>query len=238
MTSDMYAPPPDDDDDDDSPDEQVHRFDSFVDRLEEAGSLDLETLVAEADPDQDVDGAVFHYRGVRVPGYNATFVREPVGSREIPAFSLEIDAVGPRSAWAVFDVTLGWDCYLVQTEETAVLAWMSDEEYEAEEATRFDSKRDAVAAGQFSFGIFLHAGGTWAERLEVIGGTDSPAYVQLGDGRTLVPDNQPDFYGLVESSLEEFRAGAGAPDYLGLLELEVSIDPDVGGEDDSQANDA
>ena len=228
MTADMYGPP----DDDESPDEDVHRFDSFVDRLEDGGGLDLRALLAEAAPDLEVEGVVFHYRGVRVPGYNAMFVREPVGSRDVPAFSLEVDAVGPRSTWAVFDVTLGWDWYLVRTDETTVLAWMTDEEFEAEEATRFGSKREAVAAGQFSFGLFLYGGESWAERREVIEGTDSPAFVQLPDGRTLVPDNQPDFYGLVESSLEAFRAGAGAPDYLGLLELEVSIDADGPGDGD------
>ena len=232
MTADMYGPPKDDDDADSEPDDDVHRFDSFVDRLEAEGGLDVRALVAEAAPDLDIEGVVFHYRGVRVPAYNGMFVREPVGSRDVPAFSLEVDAVGPRSTWAVFDVTLGWDWYLVQTDEAVVLAWMTDEEFAAEEATQFDSKREAVAAGQFSFGLFLYDGESWAERLEVIQATDSPALVQLPDGRTLVPDNQPDFYSLVESSPEAFRAGAGAPDYLGLLELEVSIDADAPGDGD------
>lgn len=217
----------------DDAEREIVQYPSFLDRLEDASGLEvrdlLEDLGTELDADVRMDGTVdregilFHYRGVRVPGYNATFVREPAGSRDVPAFSLEVDTIGPRNTWAVFDATLGWDVYLVRTSEATVLAWMSDEEFEAEEAGRFDSKREAVAAGQFSFGLFYKHGENWAQRREVLTQTESPALIRLEDGRTIVPESQRDFYEEVDSTVVEFRLhGGGAPDYLGLLELEVT----------------
>ena len=202
----------------------VSRFPSFLDRLEDREALAASEIAAELDPDREVDGVVYHDRGIRVPGYEATFVREPPGSRSTPAFSVQLDAVGPRSCWAVFDASMRWELYLVRSPEMAALAWMNDEEYAAEEAGQFGSKRAAVAAGRFSFGVFLYAGADWEAERALLEGSRAPALVQREDGRSFRPDDQAAFYEFVNATPEQFRAtGGGAPAYLGVLELEVSI---------------
>ncbi|WIV66426.1 hypothetical protein [Natrialbaceae archaeon AArc-T1-2] len=215
------------------PGPDVTRVPSFFDRLEDAGGLAVEGVLEALAPEVQIAhegpveraGVVFHYRGVRVPGYDATFVHERSDARDVPAFSLEVDTIGPRNTWAVFDATLGWDVYLVRTADATVLAWMSDEEFEAEEAGRFDSKREAVAAGRFSLGVFLRTGEEWAQRRELMERTETPALIQLEDGRTLVPETQGEFYEEVDSTVVEFRLhGGGAPDYLGVLELEMTVE--------------
>ncbi|MFC4438846.1 MULTISPECIES: hypothetical protein [Natrialbaceae] len=202
----------------------VYQLSSFLGQLEAAGGVSVRTLVDELDVDLPVDGIAYHDRGIRVPGYDATFVHEPTGSRGRPAFSVEIDTVGPRNAWAVFDNTLSWDVYLLRTEGIAALAWVSDEEYRIEEADQFSSKRDALAAGRFSFGVFLYGEEDWNEQVEMIERTNSPAYLMGEDGKSIVPNTQSEFYDYVDSTVTEFRTSGAAPDYLGLLELEVTID--------------
>lgn len=199
---------------------EVYRFPSFLDRLEDEGGLEVRGMV-----DSDVDGVVYHHRGVRVPGYNATFVREEARSHAVPAFSVEIDAVGPRSAWAVFDATIGWDLFLVQYDGGVVLALLSDEEFGAEDAREYGTKAAAVGSGQFSFGIFLHSGGDWEQRADLLRESASPAIIQLGDGRVIVPESETQFYEQTEAIPVELREGdETAPDHLGLLEFHLSID--------------
>ncbi|QFU81336.1 hypothetical protein [Natronorubrum aibiense] len=203
----------------------VSRFQTFVDHLEDEGAFSVRSIVDQLDADIDVDGIVYHDRGIRVPGYDATFVHEPSGARGRPAFSVEVDTVGPRNTWAVFDAQLGWDLYLLQTDDVAALAWVSDEEYKSEEGDLFASKHDALAAGRFSFGIFLYSGRDWEERVDRIQNTDAPAYLKRDDGTPVIPQTPGEFYDYIGASATELRqSGGNAPPYLGILELEVSID--------------
>ncbi|QSW99663.1 hypothetical protein [Haloterrigena alkaliphila] len=208
---------------DDRPWQTVSRFPTFVDHLEDEGAFSVREIVANLDVDIPVDGIVYHDRGIRAPGYDATFVHEPQRGR--PAFSLEVDTIGPRNTWAVFDAQLGWDLYLLQTDDVAALAWVSDEEYKTEEAATFDSKIDALGAGRFSFGVFLYSGSDWEERVARIEGTDAPAYLKRDDGTPVIPQTPAEFYDYIGSSATELRqSGGGAPPYLGILELEVTVD--------------
>lgn len=209
--------------------QSVHEIPDFLERLEESGgirTLDLiEQLNARNDLGLEADGVVYHDRGIRLPGYDVTFVHEPSGSRGRPAFSVEIDTVGSRNGWAVFDNTLSWDVYLLRTQGLAAIAWLSDEEYRVEEADEFPTKRDAVSSGRFSFGLFLHTGEDWTEHVDRIRQTRAPAYLQGEDGRVMLPSTQAEFYQYVDSTPTEFRtSGGNAPSYLGILELEITID--------------
>ncbi|SDJ51242.1 hypothetical protein [Natronorubrum texcoconense] len=208
---------------DDRPWKKVSRFPTFVDHLEDEGAFSVREIVANLDVDIPVDGIVYHDRGIRAPGYDATFIHEP--SRSRPAFSVEVDTVGPRNTWAVFDAQLGWDLYLLQADGVAALAWVSDEEYKTEEATMFETKHDALAAGRFSFGVFLYSGSDWEERVDRIERTDAPAYLKRDDGTPVIPQSPSEFYEYIGSSATELRqSGGNAPPYLGILEVEVTID--------------
>ncbi|MFC4543344.1 hypothetical protein ACFO5R_15550 [Halosolutus amylolyticus] len=209
--------------------EDVFQLPSFFDRLEDEGGisvLDLvEELTASGQVDIDVYGIVYHDRGIRAPGYDATFVHEPTGSRGRPAFSVEVDTVGPRNTWEKFDDTLSWDVYLVRTDDLAAIAWLSDEEYKVEDADHFQSKQEAVAAGRFSFGVFLYDEAAWTQRVERLRATNAPAFLLQDDGQPIFPETQAEFYDVVDSTVTEFRTtGGNAPSYLGVLELEVTID--------------
>jgi len=190
----------------------VSRFPDFLEHLEAEGGATVQGIIDRIDADIDMDGMAYHDRGIRAPGYDATFVPEPEGSRVLPAFSVEVHTIGPRSVWAVFDATRSWDFYLLQADDIAAIAWVSDEEFNAEEAGLFMSKHDALAAGRFSFGTFIYADEEWEEQRELIEGTDAPAFLQRDDGSTLVPTSQSDFYDVVNSTPEDFRTnGGGAP---------------------------
>lgn len=209
--------------------DDVFQLPSFFDRLEDEGGLSvmalLDELAANGDVDIETPGVVYHDRGIRAPGYDATFVHEPTGSRGRPAFSVVVDTIGPRNTWATFDDTLSWDAYLVRMNELAALAWISDEEYRVEESDHFASKQEAVAAGRFSFGVFLFDQTGWTQRVEQLDGTDAPAYLLQEDGEPIFPQTQGELYDIVNSSVTEFRTtGGNAPSYLGVLELEVTID--------------
>ncbi|RKD97974.1 hypothetical protein [Halopiger aswanensis] len=207
---------------------EVHRIPSFLERLEEEGGVRVlefvDELVGEGSLPIDPEGVVYHDRGIRVPGYDATFVHEPTGSRGRPAFSLEVDSIGPRNTWAVFDATVSWDFYLLMTQGVAALAWVSDEEYRIEEADEFETKHDALTAGRFSFGVFLYGPEDWTERADQLRQTTSPAYLRREDGSTVVPSTQNEFYRYVDATPTEFRTSGNADSYLGLLELELTID--------------
>jgi len=203
---------------------ELRSFPEFFDRLEASGALDLWDAV---ESETEIEGLVYHHRGVQVPSYDGRFVLEPAGeTRSEPAFSVEFGTVGPRSVWAVFDRNLSWDVYLVLYEEGAVVAWMSDAEFESEEAGRFRSKAAAVEAGQFSFGVFFRFGPDWVEREEWGQSSAAPAMLQLGDGRLLTPETESEFYGNPHAIPDEFRPAAdgGAPSFCGLLDAELSAD--------------
>lgn len=201
----------------------------FLSQVADRGGMPVLDLVddlnEQADLGIEADGIVYHDRGIRVPGYDATFVHEPAGARGRPAFSLEVNTVGPRNCWAKFDDTLSWDVYLLRTQGLAALAWLSDEEYQVEEAAEFDSKEQAILAGRFSFGVFLYTGEEWTEQIDRITATTAPAYLQGEDGTVYQPSTQSEFYQYVDSTPTSFRtSGGNAPDYLGILELELTIE--------------
>ncbi len=209
--------------------DDVFELPRFFERLEDEGGLSVlalvDELVANGQVEIDTPGVVYHDRGIRAPGYDATFVHEPTGSRGRPAFSVEVDTIGPRNTWATFDNTLSWDAYLVRMNELAAIAWLSDEEYSVEEADHFSTKQEAVAAGRFSFGVFLFDETGWSQRVERLRVTDAPAYLLQEDGEPIFPQTQGEFYDTVNSTVTEFRtSGGNAPSYLGVLGLEVTID--------------
>lgn len=204
---------------------EIKTFPEFFDRLAVDGALDFWDAVTS---ETEIEGLVYHHRGVQVPSYDGRFIDEPVADtdRETPAFSVEFGTAGPRSVWAVFDRSYSWDVYLVLFEEGAVVAWMSDAEFEAEEADRFPSKAQAVKAGQFSFGVLFRFGPDWVEREEWALDSTAPALIQLGDGRLLTPETESEFYENAYAIPDEFRPAAdtGASPFYGLLEAGLSVD--------------
>lgn len=206
---------------------KIRSFPEFFDRLEAQGALDFWDAV---DSETEIEGLVYHHRGAQIPSYDGRFVLEPAGEgRETPAFSVEFGTVGSRSVWAVFDHTLSWDVYLLLYEEGAVVAWMSDAEFESEESAHFDSKARAVEAGQFSFGVFFRFGPDWVEREEWGKSSSAPAMLQLGDGRLLTPDTESEFYENAHAIPDEFRPAVdgNAPSFYGLLDAGLSADPET-----------
>lgn len=206
--------------------DEIYQLPTLFDRLDDEDAVPVVSYLEGFDVDVPTGGVVYHDRGIRVPGFDATFVREPADERDYPAFSVQVNAIGPRSAWAVFDASDTWDAYLLRTAdgELAAVAWMSDAEFRTDEAGSFASKQGAVAAGRFSFGVFCHTDREWADHADRIRETDAPAYLQAEDGEIYRPQTQDDFYLYVDSTPEEFRDGGGAPPYLGIRELEISID--------------
>jgi len=209
--------------------DDVFELPSFFERLETDGGVSVMALIDEIVDSGEVDinppGVVYHDRGIRAPGYDATFVHEPTGSRGRPAFSVEVNTIGPRNTWATFDDTLSWDAYFVQTYDQAAIALLSDEEYTVEDGDDFESKAQAVAAGRFSFGVFLFDEEIWTQRVEQLKRTDAPAYLVQEDGQPFFVETQNAFYETVNSTVTAFRtSGGNAPSYLGVLELEVTID--------------
>ncbi len=204
---------------------EIRSFPEFFDRLETQGALDFWDAV---DSETEIEGLVYHHRGVQVPSYDGRFVFEPAGKeREEPAFSVEFGTVGPRSVWAVFDRSRSWDVYLVLFEEGAVVAWMSDSEFEAEESNRFHSKAQAVKAGQFSFGVLFRFGPDWVELEEWALNSTAPALIQFGDGTLKTPETESAFYENAHAVPDEFRPAVdiGAAPFYGLREAELSADP-------------
>lgn len=204
---------------------EIKRFPEFFGRLEADGALDFWDAVTS---ETEIEGLVYHHRGVQVPSHEGRFVHEPAAEsgRSVPAFSVEFGTVGPRSVWAVFDGSLSWDVYLVLFEEGAAVAWMSDEEFEAEEADRFRAKAHAVKAGQFSFGVLFRFGPDWVEREEWALSSSAPALIQLGDGQLLTPETESEFYANANAIPDEFRPATdrGAPPFCGLLDAGLSAD--------------
>lgn len=166
--------------------------------------------------DLDLAGIVYHHRGVRVPAYDARFVW-----RENECI-LELDAVGPRNAWVVFDTGRSWDFYLLRTGgDQPCLVWMTDAEFREEELGDFESKQEAVAMGRFSFGLYLHAPWSWDEVESRALNTDAPLFVHRPDGRTFVPEEH-DLTEFAEILPEELRPNDETPPvYLGIVDAHV-----------------
>lgn len=199
-------PPPDDEN-------WLYHLPEFLDRVRERGA---HRVVDEVD--LDLGGVVYHHRGARVPAYDATFVWQG----EDGQFELELDAVGPRSVWAVFDAERSWDVYLARVGgDQPCLIWMTDAEFETDEADEFESKQEAIAFGRFSFGVYLHAPRTWDDVEDRARDTDAPLFVSRGDGRTFVPDEH-DLEAFAAVLPEELRPNdETSPDYLGIVDAHV-----------------
>ena len=194
-------------------DEDIYRFPEFLPRLESRGALRIRDAV---ESETNVDGIVYHHRGVQIPAEGATFLWEP----DEETFRLEIEAIGPRSAWARFDATRTWDAYLSLYDGGAIVAWMTDEEFERDDADRFAGKAAAVRAGQFSFGAFFLFGPDWIERETWAIESTAPALLQLGDGTVLEPRDPDEFWEAEFAIPPELRSKnpEQAPAYLGLVD--------------------
>lgn len=205
----------------------LFQFPAFLDRLREVGAQGvLETIRVP------LGGVLYHHRGVRVPGYDATFVWHPAGSDnrdgehgggdrggDGPTFELVVDGVDDRAAWATFDAEREWDFFLAQPpDDAAYVAWMSDDEFETEEADEFTRKADAVGLGRFSFGLYLQPRDAWAELEERVAGVDAPCFVYRPGGRTLVPEGDLAAY---DEVVPPELLGGTAPAHLGLQEAEL-----------------
>lgn len=186
---------------------EVFHFPTFFDELREAGALVVSDAIEMA-----IGGCLYHHRGVRMPGYEMTFVAEE------EHFSIEVDAVGARMAWARFSHDAAFDLYLLQPDTgVPVLAWMSDSEYEAEEARRSRSKTAAVGAGRFSFGCYLHTATTWDHLRRRAQMSDTPFMLTRSDGGTIVPDDVAQHKDAIPPELTDGRA----PAHLGLVDCEI-----------------
>lgn len=180
----------------------LYAFPQFRSRLRTQGALRVSDAF-----DFEIDGLVYHHRGARIPGYEATFVWED-GS-----FSLEIDTVGDREAWVVFDGEAGWDVFVGEIDgQPPFLAWMSDAEFDAEESDIMENKSEAMRYGRFSFACYVHRGESWQPKHRRAQMKEIPFFLYRPDGRTVVPDSLESY---TEAIPPELR-GDEPPDYLGI----------------------
>lgn len=188
----------------------------FLDRVRQQGA---HKVIEEVN--LDLGGVVYHHRGARVPAYNATFLWR----RDEAQFELELDAVGSRSVWAIFDADRSWDFHLARVGgDHPCLVWMTDAEFREEEADEFDSKSEGIARGRFSFGIYLHAPWTWEDVEERAQTTDAPIFVHRANGRTFVPEEH-DLEAFAEVLPEELRPNDEMPPgYLGVVDAHVDAE--------------
>ena len=195
---------------------EIYRFPDFFDRLKERGVLHMRDAVEER---TEIDGLLYHHRGVQVPAEAASFVWDADRSTD-GTLRLEVDGLGGRRLWADFDAGHSWDIYVVLFQTGAAVAWMSDAEFEHEEATAFPTKSAAIRAGRFSFGTFFVVGPDWLERESWAASSSAPGLLQLGDGRVLDPPSEDIFYQAYEAIPTELREDPGdPPGYLGLLDV-------------------
>lgn len=199
-------------------DTEIYRFPEFFERLEARGVLRTRDAV---ESETEIDGIVYHHRGVQLPARSATFVWTPE-SREIPTFRLEIDGVGPRAMWVDFDARLEWDVYLRLFDGGAAVAWMSDPEFEEDEAADFASKAAAIHAGRFSFGSAFLFGPDWVERENWALESTAPALLQLGNGQIIQPETPEAFYEVQPAIPPELRPSVDPelPDAHGVVDAE------------------
>lgn len=199
---------------------EIYRFPEFFDRLEGRGLLRARDAV---ESETEVDGIVYHHRGVQLPANEVTYLWNPDGEEE-PTFRVEVDGVGSRRGWAVFDGTDEWDVYLMLYDGGAVIAWMSDREFHAEESDAFPTKAQAIKAGQFSFAAFFLFGPDWVEREEWARSSSAPGLIQLGDGRMITPEVPEEFYEATVAIPEELREDPEpAPEHFGVAEAGLAI---------------
>lgn len=195
-------------------DNELYHFPEFFERLQSRGALRMRDAI---ESETEIDGIVYHHRGVQVPADGATFLWED------ETFRLELETVGPRRAWARFDANRSWDVYLALFDGGAVVGWMTDAEFEAEEAEQFEGKATAIRAGHFSFGGLFVYGPDWIERETWALESTAPALLQFGDGTVLDPNNPDEFWEAEIAIPPELHRDdpQPAPEYLGVLEAEV-----------------
>lgn len=192
----------------------LFQFPAFLQRLAAVGAQSvLETVRVP------LGGVLYHHRGVRVPGYDATFVWHPAEDDGDATFELVVDGVGDRAAWATFDAGRDWDVFLAQPpDDAAYLAWMCDDEFAAEEADEFTSKADAIGLTRFSFGLYLQPPDEWTDLEERAERVDAPCFVYRPGGRTLVPEHDLEAY---DEVVPPELLDGDAPDHLGLIDADV-----------------
>lgn len=197
----------------DATEDWLYHLPAFLDQVRASGVHDV-----LANLDAAVDGVLYHHRGVRVPGHNATFLWSDDG------FELEVDAVGDRAAWAVFDADASWDFYLSRaTGDAPCLAWVTDAEYAADDAEEFDTKAEAVGMGRFSFGLYLQSPEAWQDLEDRVGETDAPFFIYRPSGRTLVPETGLTEYEDVVPA-ELLDDDDDPPEYVGLEAAHISTE--------------
>lgn len=191
----------------------LYRLPEFLDRVRDRGAHRVTEEI-----ELDLGGVLYHHRGARVPAHDATFLWRPDDDR----FELEVDAVGPRSVWAVFDAGRSWDVYIARLQgDQPCLVWMTDAEFQEDEAGEFATKEEAVGAGRFSFGLYLHAPWTWEDVEERARETDAPLFVHRPDGQTFVPEEH-DLEAFAAMLPEELRPDDETPpDHLGVVDAHV-----------------
>lgn len=192
--------------------ERLYHLPEFLARVREEGVHGVRENLGD-----DVGGVLYHHRGVRVPGHNATFVwHEGDGT-----FELVVDGVDDRGAWVTFDADRSWDVFFARPQADApYLAWMTDAEFERDEADRFDEKSAAIGRGRFSFGLSLQPTAVWPDLEERAREADAPCFIYRPSGRTLIPAGDVERY---ERALPPELIGDDPPDYLGLVEADVGL---------------
>lgn len=191
-------------------DEWLYHLPAFFDEVRSAGTRRVRENVHG-----EFGGVLYHHRGVRVPGHDATFVYREDGA----AYELVIDGVGDRAGWIRFDADREWDAFFAQPpDDVPHFAWMTDAEFDAEEDDEFDAKADAVGLGRFSFGLYLQPPTAWADLEARVAETDAPCFVYRPSGRTLVPEYDLGEYGDVVPP--ELLDGE-PPEHVGVLEADV-----------------
>lgn len=197
-------------------DEWLFHLPAFFERVRKAGAQGVVDTVRVP-----IGGVLYHHRGVRIPGHDATFVWHPAEGDDgaVPTFEIAVDGVGDRAAWATFDARRNWDVFLAQPpDDAAYFAWMTDAEFEAEEAGEFATKAEAVGMGRFSFGLYLQPPDAWTELKARATEVESPCFIYRPSGRTVVPEGDLTEY---EEVVPDELLGGDPPDYLGLRTADI-----------------
>lgn len=203
------------------PDSDIYHFPEFFERLQQRGAMPTRDAIQS---ETELDGLLYHHRGVQIPAESATFVWDPE-TESVPVFRLEVNGLGARIAGVAFDATKSWDVYLARFDGGAIVSWMTDEEFETDESERFPSKASAIRSGRFSFGTFFVFGPDWIEREEWAVESSAPGMIQYSDGSVIDPATEEEFYQLTPALPSELRREdpSPAPDHLGLVDVELEL---------------
>lgn len=182
--------------------DSLYAFPQFQSQLRTQGALRVSDAF-----DFEIDGLVYHHRGARIPGYEATFVWEE------DSFSLEIDTVGEREAWVIFDGKAEWDVFVGKIGgEPPFLAWMSDSEFNVEESDMMENKSEAMSYGRFSFACYVHRDESWQPKHRRAQMKEIPFFLHRPDGRTVAPDDIESYTEAIPPEL----SGGEPPKHIGV----------------------